>query len=297
MSTTLERLGFKPDDRVAIFHADDIGMCHAANAALQALWPVGVVTSYALMAPCPWFDAAAAYARNTPGVDAGVHITLNSEWPTYRWGPISTRDPASGLIDEQGCFWRSVADVVAHADPEAVAIEMRAQVERALKAGIDITHIDAHMGTALQPPFIEAYLRLGDEYGVPTFLPRMSRERMAARGIDAAAIDLYERILQEREAAGHPTVDNIIATWGYRPEANLLLGYRDSCAALEPGLTVVILHPSRPSAELEAITPGDWLMRAADYRAYSMPEFGAYLDSIGVKRIGYRALRDLLRAH
>lgn len=295
MPSTLERLGFMPDDRVAIVHADDIGMCHAANAALEQSWGHGLLTSCAAMTPCAWFPEAAAFARATPDMDMGVHITLTSEWDAYRWGPLSTRDPASGLLDAEGYFWRSVPELVAHARPEAAAAEMRAQVEAALRAGVDVTHIDAYMGAALQPPFIEAYVALAAEYRLPAFVPHLSDEVLLRQGASPADRRLYRRLLDGLTAAGVPRIDHWFGAWGRAPEANLLQGFRAAFASVEPGITHLLCHPALPGDELLAISPGDWLMRAADAQAFQVSDFAAYLNEIGVRRIGYRALRDLLR--
>ena len=101
----LQKLGYSNNDRVVIFHADDINMSQASLAAYIDLVDYGLVSSAAAMAPCPWFPALARYLRENqgnPAIDIGVHLTLNSEWDAYRWGPISTADKATGLIDEEG---------------------------------------------------------------------------------------------------------------------------------------------------------------------------------------------------
>jgi predicted glycoside hydrolase/deacetylase ChbG (UPF0249 family) len=294
MSDTLTRLGFSPYDRVVIVHADDIGMCHAANVALERLWPHGLLTSCAAMVPCPWFAEAAEYARSTPGMDMGVHITLTSEWRTYRWAPLSTRDPASGLLDDEGYMWPSVEQLVAHAQPQAVAAEMRAQLAAALRAGIDVTHIDAHMGAALEPPFIEIYLEVAAEFGLPPFLPHLKPEEIDALEADEQRKELFRRILSRREADRQPQIDHFLSTWSNIPEPNVLQGHRALFGVLKPGITHLICHPAHSGAELEAIMPGGWLDRVVDEHAFGLADFDAYLEHISVKRIGYRALRDLL---
>jgi predicted glycoside hydrolase/deacetylase ChbG (UPF0249 family) len=147
----LRKLGLAENDRVVIIHADDVGMCQATLPAFAELVDFGLISSAAVMVPCPWFLAAAAFCREHPGVDVGVHSTLTSEWETYRWGPISTRDPNSGLLDAQGCFPRTSEEVQARAQPEAARTELEAQVKRAVEAGVDVTHIDTHMGTVAHP--------------------------------------------------------------------------------------------------------------------------------------------------
>src|SRR5574338_1676889 len=143
----LKRLGFSDDERVVIIHTDDIGMCHASVEAFSQLWDFGLISSGAVMVPCPWFLKAAEFARAHADVDLGVHITLTCEYKMYRWGPISTRDPRSGLMDAEGCFYHTSEDAQQHGEPEYVLREMQAQIERAMAAGMQPTHIDTHMGT------------------------------------------------------------------------------------------------------------------------------------------------------
>ena len=97
----LKKLGFSENERLVIIHVDDIGMCQASVAAFADLWDFGLVSSGAVMVPCPWFLEAAKYASQHPQADLGVHLTLNCEWDTYRWGPLSTCDPQTGLLDAQ----------------------------------------------------------------------------------------------------------------------------------------------------------------------------------------------------
>jgi len=128
----LKKLGFSDNDRLVIIHTDDIGMCQASVQAYADLWEFGGISSGAIMMPCPWAKAAADYCKAHPGVDMGVHATLTAEWQTYRWGPLSTRDPGSGLMDADGFFWRSSEEAQAQADPDAVLTELQLQVQKAL---------------------------------------------------------------------------------------------------------------------------------------------------------------------
>lgn len=165
----LNKLGFGDRDRLLIIHADDVGMCQASLAAYRDLVDFGLVSAASTMVPCPWFPATAQFCREHggPEVDMGVHITLTSEFNGYRWGPISTRDPSSGLLDQAGLFHTDTDAVRANADPAAVEQEIRAQVARALDGGIDVTHIDTHMGSVLDPRFMLAYIQVALEQRLP----------------------------------------------------------------------------------------------------------------------------------
>ncbi|WP_419924061.1 ChbG/HpnK family deacetylase [Candidatus Poriferisocius sp.] len=124
-----------------VIHADDVGMCHGANRAFAELSHFGTITSGSVMVPCPWFTEIAETAATDDALDCGIHLTLNAEMDHYRWGPVSSAGPSSGLVDEHGYLWRDVASVRRNAHPDAVEQEWRAQIDRALAAGINVTHL------------------------------------------------------------------------------------------------------------------------------------------------------------
>ena len=173
-NTFLKKLGFSDNDRLVIIHTDDIGMCHASVQACKDLWAFGTITSGAVMVPCPWFPAVVEMCKENPAIDMGVHATLNAEWESYRWGPVSTREAGSGLMDEAGYFHQWHPGVYQNAKPEAVAVEVNAQIEKALAAGIDVTHVDSHMGTIMSPLFIESYIQSAAKRLLPNLLPSLT---------------------------------------------------------------------------------------------------------------------------
>ncbi len=155
-----------------VIHADDVGMCHGTNVAFVELSHSGAISAGSVMVPCPWSSETLEVAAADARLDLGVHLTLNAEQRYYRWRPITRPSKAAGLTDDAGYFWRTVADVRAHAHPDAVEAEWRAQIEQALLAGVDVTHLDAHMGSALAPEWCDRYVALGVEYGVPALITR-----------------------------------------------------------------------------------------------------------------------------
>jgi predicted glycoside hydrolase/deacetylase ChbG (UPF0249 family) len=154
-----------------VIHVDDIGMCHGTTTAFAAAAGAGAVTCGSVMVPCPWSSEALELAASRPDIDVGVHLTLTSEHRHYRWAPMSRAPRLSGLVDHSGAMWRSVVDLRGTADPDAVVEEWRTQVDRALAAGVDVTHLDTHMGSALAPEWAERYVALGVEYDLPVVLP------------------------------------------------------------------------------------------------------------------------------
>jgi predicted glycoside hydrolase/deacetylase ChbG (UPF0249 family) len=289
----LRRLGFADDDRVVIIHTDDIGMCQATVSAFADLVDFGLISAGAVMVPCPWFPQVAAYCRQHPQVDLGVHLTLTSEHDRCRWGPISTRDPASGLIDAEGYFYRQSEEVQEHGDAAAVELELKAQVDRALAAGIDVTHIDTHMGTVAHPKFIPAYVQLAVQHDLPPMILRLDEAGWRKMGMDSETAAFAAQLVQQWEAQGLPLLDHLTMLPLDQPADRVEL-VKKTFDALPPGLTHFIIHPAQDTPELRSITPS-WQGRVADYRAFTSEELCAYVKNSGVRVIGYRALRELMR--
>jgi chitin disaccharide deacetylase len=290
----LRKLGFADNDRVAIIHADDIGMCQATLTAFAELLDFGLVSCGAAMTPCPWFPSVAAYAAAHPSADIGVHLTLNCEYSTYRWGPLSTRDPDSGLLDADGYFFRLPADTQRHADPAAVRTELEAQVALALAAGIDVSHVDTHMGTVAHRKFAAGYVEMALAHRLPLMLMRYDEAGWRARGLDAETATASAALVHQLEASGVPLVDDIVGMPLDAPDERIARA-KAMFDALPPGITHLVLHPAADTPELRAIATGDWPSRVGDSRTFMSEELREYVRRSGVQVIGYRALRDLMR--
>lgn len=286
----LKKLGFSATDRLVIIHTDDIGMCQASVAAFSELAAFGLISSGAVMTPCAWFSYAAGYCRNHPGVDMGVHLTLNSEWDAYRWGPLSTHDPASGLLDDEGYFHRESAVTQARADPAAVRLELQAQVQRALSAGVDVTHVDTHMATLAHPKFIPAYVQVALEHRLPLLISRLDEAAYRGMGLDAETATFAVQFAHQLEEMGLPLLDGITGIPLANPEGRLEQA-KQIFTSLPAGITHFVIHPAIDTPELRAITP-DWRSRVGDYQAFGREELREFLHQQGIHIIGYRTLKD-----
>jgi predicted glycoside hydrolase/deacetylase ChbG (UPF0249 family) len=268
------RLGFGPDDRVLIVNADDLGLCHAANVGVFDALESGAATSATLMVPCPWARQAATRYQ---GEDIGVHLTLNAEYDRYRWGPITH---APSLLDGDGGFPRTREDLIDHADIAEARRECRAQIERAILWGFDVSHLDTHMGVLqLRPELFDIYLELAVDFDLPIRLSGASSERI---------LGFPFRSLAEEEGVLFP--DHLLHESGTTAR-ELLDRHLDD---LRPGVTELLAHPADDTAELRAFAP-DADRRIDDHDVLD----AALVDRVaaaGVTLIGYRALRDAQRA-
>lgn len=277
VTTLVERLGYGPDDRLLIINCDGLGLCHSSNEGVFLALRSGIATSASLMVPCPWAGGAAA--RYEPGDDVGVHLTLTSEFEHYRWGPITH---APSLLGGAGGFPRTVADVWDHADVAEVHRELRAQVERAIEWGIDVTHLDSHMQTLpLRPEFFDVFLDLAVEFDLPIRLP-------AAQFQEDAGFPFRERAGEE----GIVSPDQILSHSGIGGPQALLA----ALAELPAGVTEIYLNPAVDSPESRALTPNARGF-AEDLALLTDPTLiGSSLESHDVKLIGWDALRQLQRS-
>ena len=293
MNSFLARMGYGPDDRVLILHIDDMGFCHAANAASLACLTEGSATCASILVNGPWFQEAVQMAKANPQLDLGVHLTLTAEYPTYRWPALSSRDPETGLLDADGYLWATREDAVRKVTVAAAESEMRAQIDGALAAGIDVTHIDTHMGSVVHPKFLGSYLRLAHEYGVPAFLPRITRDRLQALG-EGDMADEFLQVLAMIDTDQVPTLDDIIIET-LVPKTSKHDFYRDLIKGVQPGLTHLLFHPAVAGAELEAIADTH-ASRHADYEAFLDRSLRDFAESLGIHLVGYRDLKAHLIA-
>lgn len=290
----LKRLGFSDNDRLVIIHLDDVGMCQATLSAYEDLLDFGLISSAAVMVPCPWFPQTAELCRRHPEADMGVHLTLTSEWDGYRWGPISTRNPESGLMDNEGYFPRRQSPVQDTADVTAGKIEMQAQIDRALMAGIDVTHIDSHMGTVGHEKFLASYVELAQQYKIPpTVLFRGSKVGFRPRDVDDDLSRQSALFSSTLESSGVPLLDHVVGMRLDTPDDRMDHA-KQLFSSLPVGITHFFLHASQDTPELRAIAP-DWRCRVADYHTFLSPELRDFIRNAGIQIIGNRVLRDLTR--
>lgn len=280
-----ERLGFKPTDKILIVNVDDVGNSHAANAAAIDAMENGLATSATIMVPCPWFAEIAAYAKSRPQSDFGLHLTHTSEWRGYKWGPVASKSEVPGLVDPQGYLWPDIMSVYAKATPEQAYTEARAQIQKALAAGIDVTHIDSHMG-ALQynEAYFQVYRRLAKEFDLPIRMG--SQELLAANG------GAHQRGQLDADGIIYP--DYLIH--GGRNKGEAITDYwKRMLSDLKAGVTELYIHAAQSGDEIKHIT-NSWQERVTEYELFTRdPEIKRMLEAQGVNRIGYRALRDLQR--
>jgi len=275
--TLAARLGYAPGARLLIVNCDDFGSSHAANRAIVRAINDGFASSTTLMVPCPWAREA---ARRASDLDVGIHLTLTAEYPGYRWRSLTG---AKSLHDGDGFLPRTAEEVWAKADLADVEAECRAQIEQAMAWGVDVTHLDAHMGTMqIRRPYFEIYLALARAYRLPLRMVSARHEKQMGFSCRAKAAD-----------SGVIFPDYLIAPrWG-EPAAGVLDAALEN---LRPGVSEIFLHPVEDGPELRGYDPENADLRAADFLCLTDPELRRRADQHSVRTVSFRPLRDLMRA-
>lgn len=275
-----------------ILHADDFGMSHSVNRAIIEMLEQGAVSSASIMMPCPWVPEAATYAREHPQKDIGLHLTLNSEWRTLRWGPLAPRDRVAGLLDNEGYLWPSVAQTAARATAQEVELELRAQIEHARRLGIRFTHLDTHMGTLYaRPDYFQVFEKLGREYGVPILRVKPSEQALAQA---PAAIRQYMLDNEERfRKEGVFRLDGLLTdpARGAATHEERRAAYHAALRSLTPGVHMIIVHPGYLDEELKAAITGTVTtatQRDSDRRVFLEPETRQLIRSLGIQLVGWQ---------
>ena len=272
-----ERLGHAPDARLVIISCDDLGSCHAANVGVVEALHEGMATCSSLMVPAPWARHAAGLYRD--GDDVGVHLTLNAEHAHYTWGPITH---APSLLSGEGGFPMTVDDLWEHADPDEVRRELRAQIERAVAWGIDVTHLAPHLtAITLRPEFFDVYIELAVEFRLPVRLPSTITAEQAGFPFRQLAAD---------EGVVFP--DHFDHDW----RAGSRLRVYGALARLQPGVTEIHVQPVIDTPEVRALSPAaeQWIDDLE--LVTSDPKVPELLDAAGAVLIGYAELRRAMRA-
>jgi chitin disaccharide deacetylase len=280
--------------RTIVIHEDDVGMSHGANAAFQELSMMGACSAGSVMTPCPWFPEAVAMAKANRALDLGVHLTLNSEKQPYRWRPLTNPPRSAGLSDEAGYFWSTVPAVRKSAAPEAVEAELRAQIDAALAAGIDVTHLDGHMGAVMMPEFVNTYYRLGRDYNLPILLVKDLQRFNPMSYAGPASMANYDGIVAKARASSDPIFDLVIESpWGRKTDAET--AYRAMFADVPEGLTYLSLHFNTPG-DFEIIEPDFAHIRTEEYAFFKSGKLAGLLARHSINVIGMREVRERFRA-
>jgi chitin disaccharide deacetylase len=311
--TYAEKLGWPKGAKVLILHVDDAGMSHDSDEGVEKATGEGVATSTSVMMPCPWVPEIVKYIKEHPNLDAGLHLTLTSEWNNYRWGPLAGKENVPGLVDKQGSMYASVGAVFFSATPDEVDKEIRAQYDRAIGMGFKPTHLDSHMGTLFaKTAFMEKYIKLGIEKQVPVMFPGgedlfyraeakaaniavLKKQGNYTEGMTIAepaelakakevGVMLWKNGLPVLDDLHNSSYDWVMPDIENKTDAEIQKWYTDhyieSIGRLSPGLTMVIMHCTNPSPTFKYIC-NESQKRKGDMLAMLDPRLREFLKKNG----------------
>lgn len=289
--TLQEKLGYPADAKLLIIHGDDVGVSHSQNQATFKAMQKGLVTSTSMMVPAPWSAEVAVMAKEIENPDIGIHITLTNEWLHYNWGPEAGKENVAGLANSIGHMYPSCAAVSEHASPEEVEMEVRAQIKTAKAMGIDITHLDSHMGCMFfgRPEYLRIYVKLALENKIPAMI-----NRELYQGLIQPNLDLFAGMNVDKL----PIIDQIIMADEEAYEKGMEKFYTQALKNLPSGVHVLLIHLAFDDVEMNAVTAGHdsfhapW--RQQDYDFFTSEEAKKLIEENNIKLISWREIGKVL---
>ncbi len=279
--TCAEKLGFPQGKKVLLLHMDDAGMCPEANAAVESYIENGYLRSTAVMMPCPNAASFLEWAKSHPLADVGMHLTLTSEWKTYRWGPVSDPAKVPGLIDPEGKLYHDVPGVVMHASAQEVETEIRAQIEKAIALGHKPTHIDTHMGTLYgSPEYIKVFLKVAEEYHIPANIIDLSDPEVVSK-FKQEGYPINADVIKSMGEYRLPKLDNFTSVQEGTTYEEKRANFFKLVKSLNPGLTEIIFHPATLTENLKTIT-GSWQQRVWESELFADPLVHKFFKDEGI---------------
>ncbi len=294
-----EALGYNSHDKLLIVNADDFGMCEAVNSGIQQLFAEHAISSATVMMPCGWAKHAVQWSSAHPQYDVGVHLTFTSEWQGYKWGPVNRSGSVLSLVTEEGYFPQDCASFERRAEAIEVREEMVGQIDLAMRMGLDPTHLDNHMGSlyglAAGRDFLELVFEVCAAYRLPF---RMPRYLDGSLDVPEQAQRIAAQRATQADAKGVVILDYLLGLPFELGDSETYESFRDSMAALllnlKPGVTELIIHPSRITEELQAINP-HWKKRGMEFEIFRDPAIRRLLEAENIRLIRWADLRDLQR--
>ncbi len=281
-----QKLGFDKTTKLLMIHADDAGLSHSENRATIKSLTQGIVNSYSMMVPCPWFYEMAVFAKNNPQYDNGIHLTLTCEWESYKFGPVLPLAEVPSLVNEAGYFFKSREELKENATAEDIKKELKAQIEKAYAFGLKPTHIDSHMySVGISAEVMDIYRRLGEEYDLPILI---NKEIMNMSGLDPL-INIEEDDL---------VIDKVHYGLFMHFENGLLQEYYSNVLdELDAGLNMILIHPAYDDDEMKGITinhpnyGSEW--RQLDLESFTSKENEERLQKNNIQLITWSEIKSL----
>lgn len=284
----LQALGYDNGQKLLMIHADDAGLSHSENQATIDALKRGLVNSYSIMVPCPWFYEIAEFALKYPNFDCGVHLTLTCEWNSYKFGPVLGQKEVPSLVDAQGYFFKSRNEVLNKAKPDELKKELCAQIDKAISFGLKPSHLDSHMYTlGASHEFLALYREIGKLYQLPVMLN--SKLITEVSGNKTAETALENEVMIDHLYLGN-----------FKDFENGRLSdyYANSLKKLQPGLNMILIHTAYDNHEMRAITKNHPNFGAAwrqiDFDFFTSDQCENLIKEQKIQMVSWTAIKNLI---
>lgn len=281
-----KELGFSENTKLLIIHADDAGLSHSENMATIQSLEHGIVNSYSIMVPSPWFFEIAKFAKQNPQFDYGIHLTLTCEWENYRFGPVLPISEVPSLVDKNGYFNKKREELKSNASAEDIKKELKAQIEKALEFGLNPTHIDSHVySVGASSEFFKIYKDLGEKYDLPVLL---NSQLMEMVGLNANNNIEEKDLLIEKVHYGK---------FEYFEKGKLQDYYKGIFNNLVSGVNLILIHPAFDDQEMKGITinhpnfGSEW--RQIDFNSFTSEYSKSQLQKKNIELITWNDIKKV----
>ena len=287
--TWAEKLGYPPEKRVLILHANYMGAAYEFNRPGQELLESGRVQSAGLMVPCPWFEEFAQWCRQHPQHDIGICLTLNSPGTNYRWQPLGGAQ-SSSLVDADGYMWRSELQLAIRADAEQVAEEIDRQIEKARRAGVQPSHLLPFMGSLLtRPDLARLYLEVAEKNWIPAVMVELTPKNIES--LQADGFPLTDEVIELVARYPLPKLDDL----HFVPVAESYEEKREKfyelVRGLSPGITQIIAGPADDTAGMQRMT-ARWQHRVWENQLLSDDQVHQFLQDEGIVLTNWKEIME-----
>lgn len=287
--TLAEQLGYSNKDILVIVNIDDVGLHKDETEASFMAFNYGIVKTGSVMVPCPNFNRILKWWKENPEIDLGIHLTLTCEWgKKYPWTPVLSKANVPTLYNPEGIMWADVNELLQHANRKDIIMELEAQINKMLDAGLNPSHLDHHMDFYYHSDLFADVMALSRKYNLPMRVWRRKRYKLP----------FIKNNLSSLRRMGYVFPDTQMGLYNMGGQNQSIdfrkAKYYEHLRSLKPGVHNIKVHIAFHTEDLENIMGNHHSsIRQIDYDVWSSDDTKKIAEELGIIFIGFRPLQKL----